>query len=51
MKLVNIKNIVLAGATVVLMSGCQSTGSKTGDSALIGAGAGAVVLRHLHFNQ
>lgn len=42
MKMFNLKNMLVAGATVALMSGCQSTGSKTADSALIGAGAGAV---------
>ena len=32
MKIANLKNILVAGATVALMSGCQSTGSKTGDA-------------------
>ena len=42
MKIVSMKNMLIAGAAVVLMTGCVSTGSKTGDSALIGAGTGAV---------
>lgn len=42
MKIVSIKNMLLAGATVALMTGCVSTGSKTGDAALVGAGTGAV---------
>jgi len=42
MKIVSMKNMLVAGAAVVLMTGCVSTGSKTGDSALIGAGTGAV---------
>ncbi len=43
MKTLNIKNILAAGAVVVLMAGCAQVGPKTKKGALIGAGTGAVV--------
>ena len=40
MKIVNIKNMLVAGATVVLMTGCNQMGPEAKKGALIG-GAGA----------
>lgn len=43
MKIVNIKNIVVAGAMVSLMTGCAQPGPEAKKDALIGAAGGAVV--------
>lgn len=43
MKIVNIKNLLVAGATVVLMTGCAQPGPEAKNDALIGAAGGALV--------
>lgn len=43
MKIVNIKNLVVAGATVILMTGCAQPGPEAKKDALIGAAGGALV--------
>jgi len=35
--------LLAASTAMILMTGCVSTGSQTGDGALIGAGAGALL--------
>jgi len=42
MKKLHLTIALVAGASMVLMTGCVSTGSQTGDGALIGAGTGAL---------
>jgi uncharacterized protein YcfJ len=43
MKRLHLTTLALASAAVISMTGCVSTGSQTGDGALIGAGAGALI--------
>ena len=43
MKKLHMSTLLAASTTMILMTGCVSTGSQTGDGALIGAGTGAVL--------
>jgi hypothetical protein len=43
MKMINIKNMIVAGAMVSLMTGCAQPGPEAKEDALIGAAGGALV--------
>ena len=43
MKKIHLATMIIASSSMILMTGCVSTGSQTGDGALIGAGTGAVL--------
>jgi outer membrane lipoprotein SlyB len=43
MKKLHLTTLIVASTSMIMMSGCVSTGSQTGDGALIGAGTGAVL--------
>ena len=43
MKKLHLTTLLIAGTSMILMTGCVSTGSQTTDGALIGAGTGAVL--------
>jgi osmotically inducible lipoprotein OsmB len=43
MKKLHLTTLLIAGTSMILMTGCVSTGSQTGDGALIGAAGGALV--------
>ena len=43
MKKLQLATLVVASTVMISMTGCVSTGSQTGDGALIGAGTGAVL--------
>jgi len=43
MKKLHLTTLALASTAIISMTGCVSTGSQTGDGALIGAGAGALL--------
>jgi outer membrane lipoprotein SlyB len=43
MKKLHLATLVVASAALISMTGCVSTGSQTGDGALIGAAGGALV--------
>ena len=43
MKKTYLTSLVVASTSLILMSGCASTGSQTTDGALIGAGTGALL--------
>jgi osmotically inducible lipoprotein OsmB len=43
MKKLHLTTLLIASTSMILMTGCVSTGSQTGDGALIGAAGGALV--------
>ena len=43
MKKLQLTTLAIASACMILMTGCVSTGSQTGDGALLGAAGGALV--------
>lgn len=43
MKKLQLTTLAIASSALIMMTGCVSTGSQTGDGALIGAGAGALL--------
>ncbi|SFZ98227.1 Outer membrane lipoprotein omp16 precursor [hydrothermal vent metagenome] len=43
MKRLKLTTLAVASSALIMMTGCVSTGSQTGDGALIGAGAGALL--------
>ena len=43
MKKLHLATLVIASTSMILMTGCVSTGSQTGDGALLGAAGGALV--------
>ena len=43
MKKLHLTTLIAASASMIIMTGCVSTGSQTTDGALIGAGTGAVL--------
>jgi uncharacterized protein YcfJ len=43
MKNFKLTTLAIASSALIMMTGCVSTGSQTGDGALIGAGAGALL--------
>jgi len=43
MKKLHLATLIAASASMLLMTGCVSTGSQTGDGALLGAAGGALV--------
>jgi uncharacterized protein YcfJ len=43
MKKLHLTTLVIASTSMILMTGCVSTGSSAGDGAVIGAGSGALI--------
>jgi len=43
MKKLHLTTLLIASTSMILMTGCVSTGSQTGDGALLGAAGGALV--------